>query len=849
MLALTLFQHSTVGSPAFEKSTEYPELVTANDSLLLSADTTFLFTANKDTTIEDESLNSKIKYHARDSLVSDLVNEVVHLYGGATIEYEDLFLKADYIMIDFNKKELFAEGITDSLGVLTGKPEFSQAGQNFRSNNIRYNFDSKKGKIAYLITKEGEGYIHGDLVKKDPENNFYIRHGQYTTCDADVPHYSIASRKLKVINNNKIVTGPAYLTIETVPTPLFLPFGFFPNSKGRSSGIIFPSFGESVNRGFYFQNLGYYFGFSDYLNFAVTTDVYTKGSFNIFGSSIYANRYRFKGDFRISYLYTVTSEPELPDYSITKDFQVRWKHSQDAKARPNSTFSADVTAGSRSFYRNALSTSLNNFLSNTFQSSVQYSKRWGEKINLAVGLRHDQNTLTHDINVRAPEVSFGVSRLFPFKRKVSVGAEKWYERIGTNYSMAATNLISTKDSLLFKKDSLGRFVSLDNLKNGMLHNVPVSTSFKLFSYFNLTTSVSYTERWYLKSVLYDWKDEINSIDTTVVHGFQAARDYSTSASLSTRVYGMYAFAKGPVAAIRHVFSPTFGFSYRPDFGLERYGYYKTVQYDTSGRYKTYSIFENGVYGSPSNGKFGSLNLNLGNNLEMKVRSRSDTGSTEKKIKILENLNIGASYNLFADSMKLSTIGVRGNTTLLDKINFSFGGVFNPYAVDANNNAYNRFQYDLDHRLARLTNANASLGFALNNANEKVSPRYSSQQLAEINEHPEDYIDFTVPYNLSVNYTYSYSKLGNLAAESFQSASINGDLNVTPKWKVGFNSWYDITNSKFTSFSLNISRDLHCWEMRLNWIPFGYQESYFFQINVKSSILQDLKLIKRKDFYD
>jgi lipopolysaccharide assembly outer membrane protein LptD (OstA) len=840
----TLFQHDIVGSTPsnYELDTTVrntnPESDTA--ALIIKTDSVVL---NSDTTIDTESLKSKVKYHARDSIATDLIDEVVHLYGDATVDYEDLHLKANYITIDFNKKELYAEGSTDSAGALIGKPEFSQAGQNFKSNAIRYNFNSKKGKIAYVITKEGEGYIHGDVVKKDPENNFFIRNGQYTTCDLDTPHYSIASKKLKVIANNKIVTGPAFLTIETVPTPLLIPFGFFPNRKGRSSGLIFPSIGESANRGFFLQHLGYYFGINDYVNLAITSDIYSKGSYDIFGSSVYAKRYKYRGNLQISYLYTVTSEPELPDYSTRKDYQFRWNHAQDPKARPSSNFNADVNVLTSKYYSNIVTSNINNFLSNTFQSNIQYTKTWSDRINFTGGLRHDQNTLTHDVNVHAPDVSFGVSRIYPFKKKETAGSEKWYEKIGTNYSMTATNFISTKDSLLFRKESL------DNLKNGVQHSIPISTTFKVLSYFNVTPSVNYSERWYFKTVRYEWNNDLNKTDTIIDHGFKAARDYSASASLNTRMYGMYLFPKGPVSAVRHVFSPTLGFSYRPDFSRPSYGYYKSYV-DTDTITHTYSIFDNTVYGGPGSGRYGSLNLNLGNNLEMKVRTNSDTGSTEKKIKLLENLNFGASYNLFADSMKLSTISVRGNTTLFDKISLSFGGTYDPYAFDENNRDYNRYQYSVNKKLVRLTNASASLNFSLNSSRkEKTSAKYSSSQLMEINQHPEDYIDFTVPYNLNVSYTYAYSKTGALFPTTTQSVSTNGDLNVTSRWKIGFTSWYDITNSKITSFSVNISRDLHCWEMRLNWIPFGFQESYFFQINVKSSILQDLKLIQRKDFYD
>ncbi len=854
---LTLFQHDIVGretnyesdtnvritgSSNYESDTNVR--ITNSDSSELvpfvKKDSVVLRT---DTGIDTESLKSKVKYHARDSIMTDMVDEVVHLYGASTVDYEDLHLKADYITIDFNKKELYAEGSRDSVGALIGKPEFSQAGQNFKSNSIRYNFNSKKGKIGYVITKEGEGYIHGDVVKKDPENNFFIRNGQYTTCDLDTPHYSIASRKLKVISNNKIITGPAFLTIETVPTPLLIPFGFFPNKKGRSSGLIFPSIGESANRGFFLQHLGYYFGINDYVNLALTSDIYTKGSYDIFGSSIYAKRYKYRGNLQISYLYAVTGDPEIPGSTKRKDYQFRWNHTQDPKAHPSSNFNANVNVLTSKYYSNIASTNINNFLSNTFQSNIQYTKNWGERINFTGGLRHDQNTLTHDVNIHAPDISFGVSRIYPFKKKEAVGAEKWYEKIGTNYSMTATNFISTKDSLLFRKESL------DNLKNGVQHTIPISTSFKVFSYFNVTPSVNYTERWYFKTTHYNWNNESNKLDTITDHGFKAARDYSASASVTTRVYGMFLFPKGPISAIRHVFSPTIGFSYRPDFGLPSYGYYKSY-IDSSNTTHTYSIFDNTVYGGPGSGRFGSVNLNLGNNLEMKVRTNSDTGSTDKKIKLLENLNFSASYNLFADSMKLSPISVRGNTTLFDKVSLSFGGTYDPYAFDENNRDYDRYQYSIDKKLARITNASASLNFSLNNkSQQKTSSKYSATQLNDINQHPEDYIDFTVPYNLNVSYTYAYSKIGALAPTTTQSVSTNGDLNVTSKWKVGFTSWYDITNSKITSFSVNISRDLHCWEMRLNWIPLGFQESYFFQINVKSSILQDLKLIKRKDFYD
>ncbi|CAN5656590.1 putative LPS assembly protein LptD [soil metagenome] len=867
----SLFQHNCVGSPTpvndrmgsfisadMEPFPDYPALllpeslipdtpgavpdtIQMKDSLNNKTDT---FSLASDTTIDTESLKSKVKYHSRDSLRVDVENELVYLFGEAVVDYEDLHLTADFIKIDFDIKEIYAEGTVDTTGELIGKPHFSQGAQEFKSNAIRYNFNSKKGKISYVITKEGEGYIHGEVVKKDPYNNFYIRNGQYTTCENDTPHYAISARRLKVISNNKIVTGPAFLTIEEIPTPLFIPFGFFPNKKGRSSGLIFPAFGESVQRGFYFQHLGYYLGLNDYLNLALTTDLYTKGSYTLDLSSVYAKRYHYRGNFHVSYSRTITSEKELPDYSRLEDYHLNWTHSQDPKAKPNSSFSASVNAGTSNYYRNTI-TSAANFLSNTFQSSILYSQTFPESpVTFGIGASHTQNTYTHDINVTLPTINFGISRITPFARKNPTGAQRWYEKIGTYYQMQATNYVQTKDSLLFKKETL------DNLRNGIIHTLPISTSFKLLKYLSLSPTISLTDRMFFKTVRYEYNAVTEDPDTFEVKKFANAFDYNAAASLTTRIYGMFQYRKGPIAAIRHVMNPSIGYSYRPDFGEPKYGYYKSVRTDSAGHIVPYSIFQNSVNGYPANGKYGNISFGLDNNLEMKVRMNSDSGATLKKIKLLESLSIRGNYNMAADSMKLSTFGVSGRTTLFEKIGINFGGTLDPYAYDENNNDYNRFQYDVNSHWVRLTNINLSSNFSLvpKNKNQDTQKK-SSEEIDYIRQHPEEYIDFNIPYNVTVSYTYNWSRRGKAAANQTQSASLNGDISLTPKWKVGFNSWYDFTAKRFTNFGVNIYRDLHCWEMRLNWVPFGFQESYFFQINVKSAILQDLKLMKRKDYYD
>jgi lipopolysaccharide assembly outer membrane protein LptD (OstA) len=840
-LGVGLFQQVAVGGNDLRAVQDTLPTVNDSDTAIVTSDS---LRTPDDTLVSSEGLSLPVKYHARDSIRVDVEQEAVYLYGAATVDYDDLHLEAERIRINMGAKEVFAEGVTDSLGNTIGMPHFSQGPQEFRSRAMRYNFQTKKGKIDYVITKEGDGYIHGDIVKKDPENNFFIRNGRYTTCDLDTPHFSISANKLKVISNNKIVTGPAYLSIEQVPTPLFIPFGFFPNKKGRSSGIIFPGIGESAQRGFFFQHLGYYFGFNDFFNLALTTDLYTKGSYTIDGISQYRKRYRYGGSFRISYAYSVQSEKELPDFNARKDFQITWTHNQDPKANPYSIFNASVHAGSSAYYQNTIA-STNNFLANTFQSSLTWTKLFPDQpFNLNVAVNHAQNNLTRDVRITAPDVSFNVARIFPFQRKMQIGRQRWYEKIGFTYNLRGTNYLERKDSLLFRRESL------DELRNGIQHQIPLSTAFNVLKFINVSPNFNYTERWYFRTTEYAYNAERGALDTLRINRFRAAREYSAGITAQTRIYGMFQFARGPVAAFRHVITPSAGFSYRPDFSQERYGYFKTVQADTTGRTLTYSVFQNSVFGSPSGGKFGSMNFGLDNNFEMKVRTYSDTGMTLKKIKLLESLRLGASYNLIADSMKWSPLSISGRTTILDRAQITFNGTLNPYAYDENNRYYDHYLRDVTGQLLQLTNAAAAVNFSLlAKRKDKSSSKLSHDELEYINRHPEEYIDFEVPYNLYVGYNYGYSKFGNAPSNTSQAVSLSGDLSMTPRWKVGFNSWYDIEVGRFTNFNLNINRDLHCWEFRFNWVPFGFQESFFFQINVKSSVLQDLKLMKQRTLFD
>lgn len=800
-------------------------------------------TVNPDTIVLGDDFKSKVVYHGRDSIIYDLEGNRVLLYGDAEITYEDINLKAAFIEINYDTRILSANALPDSSGTMAGFPVFTQAGEEFKSKTIRYNFDTRKGRISDITTKEGDNYVHGTTVKKEQDNTTYIRNGYYTTCELDHPHYYISASKIKVIPKNKIVSGPANMVITDVPTPVAIPFGFFPNKTGRTSGIIFPTYGESAQLGFFLQNGGYYFGFSDYVDLALTGDIYSRGSYRLNAYSNYANRYHYNGNLSVNYSFTKTSVPELPDYSEEKGFFVRWNHRQDAKANPNSSFSASVNAGSSDFYRNNITTS-RNYLTNTFQSSVAYSKSWqGKPYSFAASLSHTQNTNTRDISLSLPSASFSVTRQEPFRRKIKTGRDRWYEKIGVSYNATLLNTITTKDTLLFKPKSKDLF------RYGLQHSVPVNTSFTLAKYFTVSPSLNYTERWYLNSIRKSYEPALPGVDVDTVNGFTAARDFTTGVGMNTRIYGMKQFRKGKISAIRHVMIPNLGYSWRPDFS-ETGNAYRTTQVDSLGNTAKYSIYEGSIFGGPPAGKVSTVSFSLDNILEMKVRQQTDTAEVEKKVKLLESLSAAFSYNFAADSLNMSTLSLAGRTTLFEKLNLNFNGSWDPYIVTPEGVRINTTELSANNRLLRFNSANFAANFVLTPPRKNyVSTAGNPRELNEINRNKSDYLDFSIPFTLNVGYNIFFQNAASGPDQFTQTLNFNGDLQLTRNWKVTYSSGYDFEQDDISYTSIGIIRDLHCWEMRLNWVPFGFQQSYFFQINVKSSVLQDLKLTKRNDRFD
>lgn len=793
-----------------------------------------------------------VKYKARDSMRIDVQEEKIYLFGASEIEYDNIVLKAERIEFSMKDNICKAYGIPDSNGKLVGTPEFSDGSQSFKAKELIYNFDTKKGKITEVVTQQGDGFILAKTLKKDPADNYFIKNGKYTTCNqTDHPHFWINASKIKVIPDDKIVMGPANLMIENVPTPLALPFGFFPNNKkGRKSGLLLPFPGESAENGFFLKDGGFYFGGNDYVDLTLKGDIYTKGSWGVRALSNYVWKYRFNGNFSVGISRFNFGERDLPEFKQQRDYFVRWTHNQDAKANPTARFTANVNYGS-SQYNFLNSRNTNDVLNNNFNSNIAYTKIWKSKYTLGINARQSQSTLSRKVDGSLPSLNFNVTRFYPFERKNKIGDAKWYENIGVSYSTQFENKLTAPDTSFFKA------TTFNNAQRGLRHDVPISTSIKFLKFFTFSPSFNYTERWYLQTIQKEFiqtRTHNNEMDSSyiaerIINAFNANRDVNLNAQISTKIYGMYQIKKGAIKAIRHIITPTVGFNYIPQlYKLE------LIKNDTAQKnLRYYNRYEKGIYGGPNTIKQGNITYNLINNLEMKVRSAKDTISGFKKIKLFENFSMSGFYNVFADSLNFSPVSVNARTYLLERLDLNCNATLDPYAVNRKTTAkINTYYYKLTGKPLRLSNANFALNWRLDNnkrQQERKSKNVNQQELAMINANPDAYVDFNVPYSLSVNYNLQITKPHQDTLVVVQTLGFNTDFNLTPKWKIAINSGYDFINKKLSYTSVNIYRDLHCWEMRFNWIPFGFLKSYSIDINVKSPTLQDLKLSRRRSWYD
>lgn len=803
--------------------------------------------------LSKSAISSVVNYQATDSIRFDLKLKKAYLFNKTDIKYDDVILEANYVEIDMNKSQLYATGSGDSSGTIVGKPLFKQGDQSFRTETISYNFVTKKGLISTVITQEGEGFMHGEKIKKNSDSTTFVYHGKYSTCDHDDPHYELSFTRAKVVANHVIVTGPAYLKIQGIPTPLALPFGFFPNKKGRKNGLLIPSYGDSQNRGFYFENGGFYWGISDNVDLAMIGDIYTRGSWAAKIRSSYKVRYKYYGNVYVAHATNILGEKNTSSYQKYKDFMLKWVHVQDPKAHPVRRFSADVNIMSSKF-KTFNPTSANDYLSNTFQSSVAYSTSFKGKYFLSANLRHSQNTITRQMNVTLPEIAFSVNRFYPFRREKVVGSPRWYENISMSYQSNVQNNITAFDSTIFEGDLL------DKMQNGVRHTIPVSTSFKLLKHFNWTNTFNYNERWYFKTINKEWDNQLmidsvlGNVRVDTLNGFKAARDYSFSSSINTRIYGMYQFKRGYVKALRHVMSPSVNFSYRPDFARSRYGYYK--YYLNHGVVSRYSIFDGGVFGVPPAYKQGQANFSLANNLEMKVKGSSDSVES-KKIILIENLTLSTAMDFTKDSMQWVPLSISGRTTLFKNLYVTYNSVWDPYYKDTAGVRTSKTELNVNNRLFRMTQSdwNFSLNWSLNpDALKAKNTQLQNQNLDPNKPHGVNAPNFSIPWNLYFGYTLYYLKSEDYIPEKYtnttiQTLSVSGEINLSKKWKISASSGYDFKNKELSYTSIDIYRDLHCWEMRFNWIPIGPRTSWNFTVNVKAAVLQDLKYVKKKDFRD
>lgn len=813
-----------------------------------------LFNTLEDTikTSSDTELKSKVQCDARDSMPFDILGQKLRLYGNAKVKYEDVDVKAGYIEFDLGNNMVIAAGEKDSAGNIINKPELMDESGTISGDSIFYNTKTKKGLIKFLRTEQGGGFITTDVAKKDSNDVSYIKNGSYTTCNLEHPHFFIRMTKMKIIPNDKIVTGPAYLVIGDIPTPLAIPFGFFPNKKGRSSGIIIPAYGQSPGLGYYLKDGGYYFGLNDHYDLALKADVYSRGSWGLKALSNYNVRYKYSGNFALGYSTFKTSEKEFPDYSVRHDFNVRWSHRQDQKANPSVRFSSDVNILS-SNYNKFNSNNTNDYLSNTFQSNIAWGKSW-KRANLSTNLRHSQNTITHKMDMSLPQVAYSVNRFNPTKlfEKEGVIKSRWYDKIGVSYTADFENRISIRDTNIFKPTTN----LMDSLQLGIKHTVPLSASYSN-RFFSFSPQANFTSLWYFDKISKTY-DAGDTLRTDTIKEFKTANFYTISLVTTSKLYGFYTFKNARVKAIRHVITPTVSFNYRPDFGAASLHYYETIYPNNSSTPLTYSIFQNGLYGSPPAGKVAGISFGLDNNLEMKVRpGKKDTATTDKKIVLIESFSINSSYNYAAEVFALAPFNIAARTRLYKNlISISGGALVDPYKIDHTGFRYNHYMME-DGVLGRLTSAQVSLTANLQSKTKKddamskekaKNDKVYEQQYNYAITHPEYYVDFNVPWNLNIGYNLRYDKPG-IVETVTQSATFSGDVKVTDKWKVGFSSGWDLEKHDFTYTSLNVYRDLHCWEMTFNWVPFGFRKSYTININVKSSVLQDLKLSRKRDWYD
>ncbi len=819
-------------------------IVNINDSTNLNSDT-----IPSGLRKSPNAVTSIVDYFAEDSVTFDLNNSIALLYNHADLNYDDINLKSDYVEIDFSKNELFARGEPDTSGTLQGKPVFKQGSYEVKSHEIHYNFDTKKGLIRNVITQEGESYLHGQTVKKNADNTSFIHKGKYTTCNLECPHFEVGFNKAKVIPNNKVVTGPIWLKVASIPIIPF-PFGFFPNSDKRQNGFIPPKFAQKLDLGPGFEGFGYYFAVKDIIDFSITGTIYMRGAFGVGLASNYIKRYKFTGRYDLAYSFTPTGEKTTDEYKVTHDIKIYWQHQQDRRAHPTNNFSANIDFKTSTYSKNNIENNINNYTQSKAMSTVNFSTSFKSRYTLGINAKLSQDLVQGNLDMELPQVNFGISQFYPFRKKIVKGKLRWYENISMQYTMDFQNQISTYDSILINHFPQ----AFDNFRMGMNHYIPIKSTIKILKYINWENSVALRETWQIKGIKQSW-GEYDTINRTYIHrdtlyGFYPAHDLVISSGLSATLYGMYTMKKGRVSAFRHTLTPSVSFSYRP--GINKKTLYDTYYDSINNKEVRYSYLDGSLYSAPAYKSSGKINFAINNKLEMKVRSKKE-GETFKKVTILENLTISSGYDLLADSLNWDPLRISGRTTLFKQINISFDLAFDPYVIGPNGVRINKTELKENGRLFRLSSMGGNLSFGYD-INKNL---FNKKDKKEKKESPSGFGD----WNINLSYIFSYNMSDNANFYRYQryvdtlvpkytqtfnnTISINGSFALTPKWSLRVQSGYNFTQKTISVSEFYVERDLHCWIISFKWVPFGTYRSFEFGIRAKANILQDAKYNRTK----
>lgn len=884
-------------SDSLKDSLLLPDASSTRSGRGLRYDSTAIDTTAADSAKRKPGIDAPVDYECTDSLVYDAETRLVHLYGKAQVKYMDMTLNAAKITMNMDSSMVRAAGERDTAGILQDKPVYSQGSDNYHSELMAFNFKTKKGYITNVETTQGDGFMQSQHSKRAADGTLYLEHAKYTTCDAKHPHFYLALSRAKVRPGKESVFGPAYLVVADVPLPLAVPYGFFPFNKKYSSGFIMPSYGDETSRGFYLRDGGYYFAINDYMDFKALGEIYTKGSWGLSAETNYRKRYRYNGNFYISFLRTVDGEKNMPDYAVTKSLKVQWTHSKDAKASPNTTFSARVNFASENYERSNLESMYNPlaYTQSTRASSVSFSHTFPSiGLNIAGSTNLTQSLRDSSVSMTLPDLSISLNRFYPFRRKHQAGKERWYEKISMSYTGSLSNSINTKEDKLFKSNLV------KDWRNGMQHRIPIDATFQVFKYINISPQFSLRDIMYTNRVMRSWDETTQKEVADTTYGFYNLYDWSLGVSANTTLYGFYKpwrkLFGDKIIAVRHVFKPSVSFSYAPDFTSSHYGYQRTyVKTDANGEVSTvtYSPYSSGIYSYPSGTKQGMITMSVSNNVEMKVKSNRDT-TGERKISIIDELYGALSYNMAAETRPWSNLNTRIRLKLTKNYTFSMAAVFATYAYafDKNGRVVTSDRTEWSYgRFGRFQGMSQNLSYTFNNETlSKLFSRRSDRSTASNDETDTDtdtdaedanidpdlrnakkggkqkkqkakvdedgYLRFSLPWSFTVSYGISMaedrSKQINVRRMRYpysftQTMNFSGYMRIAEGWNISFTSGYDFNYHELSMTTASVSRDLHCFEMSCSVVLRPYS-SFNFTFRARANELADaLKWDKRSSY--